>query len=152
MVVVAIGVIMDGLPVIQVDFKQADSENRPDQSLRNGLIAAIQTFARDAFSDDIDELHFKNLTVCLKTAIVLSQSMTLYAVADRNTRTMNSVRNTLAKVAQKLIEGQRFLDPLDQKKNQGFESYFTKEFINLTKDSSFRGMLEQKRSSRQLEH
>jgi hypothetical protein len=128
--VIEVGVIVTGLPVFQVDY-QKEAGKLGDPTLRSGLFSAIQSFAKDAFSDQMDELRLKNLTIAIKAVDVGKQPIALYAVADKETRSIDSVRDALQKVADKIAEDDHELDTLEPSRNDYLRDYFEKEFKDL---------------------
>ena len=133
MAVIEVGIIVDGLPVFQIDYHiEANHDAKlADPALRSGLFSAIQSFAQDAFSDDLDELRLKNITITIKTGNIQGQGLALYAVADKDTRSMDSVRDALSKVSNRVVADGRFLDTLQPAKNLYLRDYFDKEFRDL---------------------
>jgi hypothetical protein len=128
--VIEVGVIIDGLPVFQIDFHK-EAGKMGDITLRSGLFSAIQSFAQDAFSDEMDELRLKNLTISIKTANIMNQNLALYAVADKDTRSIDSVRDALTKVIIRMQADNQRLSTLEPKKNDYLRDYFEKEFKDL---------------------
>ena len=101
MVVFEVGAILEGIPVVKTSY-HADL-SKGDSALRSGLFSAIQSFAREAFGDETEELRLKNFVVCMKT-ISLSKGLNLvfYAIADKETRSIKAVRKALTKVIKQL--------------------------------------------------
>ena len=131
MAVIEVGAIVDGLPVYQIDFHK-EAGKMGDVTLRSGLFSAIQSFAQDAFADEMDELRLKNLTICVKTAVVgTEQTIALYAVADKDTRSIDAVRDALTKVATRIESDHSPLSTLEPNKNYYLREYFEKEFKDL---------------------
>jgi hypothetical protein len=128
--VIEVGAILDGLPVFRIDFHQ---EVKGDAALRSGLFSAIQSFAKEAFGDETEELRLKNLTICMKTVNVEGRDVALYAVADRDTRSIDPVRSALQKIGTKLIEiGQKQkINTLEPNKNAFLRPIFDEYFKDL---------------------
>ena len=101
MAVLEVGVIHEGLPIFKHDYHL---EVKGDATLRSGLFSAIQSFAKEAFGDETEELRLKNLIICLKTFnLPDGKDIALYAVADKDTRSIDPVRNSLTRVGEKLV-------------------------------------------------
>ena len=87
MAVLEVGLIHEGLPVFKIDFHL---EVKGDATLRSGLFSAIQSFAKEAFGDETEELRLKNLTICLKTIHLYDgRDIALYAVADKDSHNID---------------------------------------------------------------
>ena len=100
MAVLEVGVIHEGLPIYKHDYHL---EVKGDATLRSGLFSAIQSFAKEAFGDETEELRLKNLIICLKTFnLPDGKDVALYAVADKDTRSIDPVRNSLTRVGEKM--------------------------------------------------
>ena len=131
MAVLEVGIIVDGLPVFKIDYHH---EVKGDAALRSGLFAAIQSFAKEAFGDETEELRLKNLTICMKTISIDKKSLmeaVLYAVSDKNTRSIDSVRDALVKVGNLLINSNNNINTLQPDKNEFLREFFNKEFSDL---------------------
>jgi hypothetical protein len=128
--VIEAGVIVNGIPVFKVDY-QKEAGKLGDATLRSGLFSAIQSFAQDAFSDQMDELRLKNLTIAIKTVNVVDQPIALYAVADKETRSIDSVRDALQKVADRISAEEKELDTFEPARNDYLRDYFENEFRDL---------------------
>lgn len=117
------GVIVDGLPVYRVDYHK---EVKGDPALRSGLFAAIQSFAKEAFGDETEELRLKNLTICMIT-INLKEGMdaVLFAVADKATRSVDPIRSALKKIGKSIMESKERINTLQPDKN-----IFIRQFID----------------------
>ena len=101
MAVLEVGVNHEGLPIFKHDYHL---EVKGDATLRSGLFSAIQSFAREAFGDETEELRLKNLIICLKSfTLPDGKDVSLYAVADKDTRSIDPVRNSLIKVGEKIL-------------------------------------------------
>ncbi len=129
MAVIEAGAIINGLPIFQVDY-QKEAGKLGDATLRSGLFSAIQSFAKDAFSDQMDELRLKNLTIAIKT-VETKQPVALYAVADKETRSIDSVRDALEKIASLIEQDNKELDTMEPARNDHLREYFDKAFKDL---------------------
>lgn len=131
MAVLEVGVILEGLPVFRADYH---AEVKGDATLRSGLFSAIQSFAKEAFGDETEELRLKNLTICLKTiTLPYEVDIALYAVADKDTRALDPVRNALIKVGEKIVElcADQKLSTMEPAKNAHLRPVFDGEFKDL---------------------
>lgn len=129
MAVIEAGAIINGLPIFQVDY-QKEAGKLGDATLRSGLFSAIQSFAKDAFSDQMDELRLKNLTIAIKT-VEMKQPIALYAVADKETRSIDSVRDALQKISDLIEQDNIELDTMEPSRNAHLREYFDKAFKDL---------------------
>ncbi|MFX0065409.1 MAG: hypothetical protein ACFFC7_24830 [Candidatus Hermodarchaeota archaeon] len=120
MVVYEVGVQIDGVPAVSKTF-YSETFTKLDETLRNGLIAAIQGFAAEAFSDEIDTLQMKHFAIASVAKKSQNCVVTAFAIFDKKTK-VPLVRKKL------LILLQHFLDnypltsalPLDQEKYMDF--------------------------------
>ena len=132
MAVLEVGIIHEGLPVFKIDFHL---EVKGDATLRSGLFSAIQSFAKEAFGDETEELRLKNLTICLKTIQLHDgRDIALYAVADKDSHNIDPIKNSLQKagiqIKQMVAEGS-LLSTIEPEKNNIFKPVFENEFKDL---------------------
>lgn len=135
MAVLEVGVIHEGLPIYKHDYHQ---EVKGDATLRSGLFSAIQSFAREAFGEETEELRLKNLIICLKSfKLPDGKEVSLYAVADKETRSIDPVKNSLQKAGEKICDlmnndpEKMKLSTIEPGKNLFLESVFENEFKDL---------------------
>lgn len=132
MAVLEVGIIHEGLPVFKIDFHM---EVKGDATLRSGLFSAIQSFAKEAFGDETEELRLKNLTICLKTVTLSDgRDIALYAVADKDSHNIDPIKNSLIKTGdqiKQMITDGSFLSTIEPAKNDVFRSIFENEFKDL---------------------
>ena len=133
MAVLEVGLIHEGLPIFKIDFHL---EVKGDATLRSGLFSAIQSFAKEAFGDETEELRLKNLTICLKTVhLDDGRDIALYAVADKDSHNIDPIKNSLIKAGEQirkmLTDGQHKLSTIEPDKNDVFKPVFENEFKDL---------------------
>ena len=135
MAVLEVGIIHEGLPIFKRDYHL---EVKGDATLRSGLFSAIQSFAKEAFGDETEELRLKNLIICLKTvSLPDGKDVALYAVSDKDTRSIDPVRNALVRVGNTIIEkmneeGQKVeISTIEPEKNEILSPIFENEFKDL---------------------
>jgi len=128
MVVVEVGIIMDGLPVFRVDYH---AEVKGDPALRSGMFSAIHSFAKEAFGTETEELRLKNLTICMITIEISGAEAVLFAVADKKTKNIGKVRSALNKSATQILKTNTELSTLMPDKNEFLGPIFKKYFKEL---------------------
>lgn len=128
MVVLEVGMILYGLPVFRADYHQ---EVKGDPTLRSGMFAAIQTFAKEAFGAETEELILKNLSIYMVSNIIEGIEITLYAVCDKQTKSIDVVRKALKIVGSNLMKINKPIDSMNIEKNEFLRPIFEKEFKNL---------------------
>ncbi len=132
MAVLEVGIIYEGLPVFKIDFH---FEVKGDATLRSGLFSAIQSFAKEAFGDETEELRLKNLTICLKTIQLHDgRDIALYAVADKDSHNIDPIKNSLLKIGEiikKMVADGSLLSTIEPNKNNVFKPAFENEFKDL---------------------
>ena len=133
MAVLEVGMIHEGLPIFKIDYHM---EVKGDATLRSGLFSAIQSFAKEAFGDETEELRLKNLTICLKSIeLPDGKAITLYAVADKDSRNIDPIKNSLIKTGQNLknqmSQENTTISTMEPAKNEVFRSVFEEEFKDL---------------------
>ena len=133
MAVLEVGMIHEGLPIFKIDFHL---EVKGDATLRSGLFSAIQSFAKEAFGDETEELRLKNLTICLKTVhLDDGRDIALYAVADKDSHNIDPIKNSLMKTGEQIrkmiVDGQHKLSTIEPDKNDVFKPAFENEFKDL---------------------
>lgn len=132
MAVLEVGMIHEGLPIFKIDFHL---EVKGDATLRSGLFSAIQSFAKEAFGDETEELRLKNLTICLKTVTLHDgKELALYAVADKDSHNIDPIKNSLLKTGdqiKKMVADGTPLSTIEPDKNEVFKPAFENEFKDL---------------------
>jgi len=128
MAVVEVGIIMDGLPVFRIDYHQ---EVKGDPALRSGMFSAIQSFAKEAFGDETEELRLRNLTILMETVSIAGRDAVIFAVAGKGTKNINPVRSALKKVANKLILMNTQINTLMPDKNEFIRPIMEEFFSDL---------------------
>jgi len=132
MAVLEVGIIHEGLPVFKIDFHL---EVKGDATLRSGLFSAIQSFAKEAFGDETEELRLKNLTICLKTFHLHDgRDIALYAVADKDSHNIDPIKNSLIKTGEqikKMVSEGALLSTIEPAKNDIYKPAFENEFKDL---------------------
>ena len=132
MAVLEVGIIHEGLPIFKIDFH---FEVKGDATLRSGLFSAIQSFAKEAFGDETEELRLKNLTICLKTIQLHDgRDIALYAVADKDSHNIDPIKNSLMKAGEhikRMIADGTPISTIEPDKNEVFKDTFENEFKDL---------------------
>ena len=126
--VIEVGIILHGLPIFRADYH---AEVKGDPALRSGMFSAIQSFAKEAFGDETEELRLKNLTICFITINIAGNEAVVFAVAGKATKNVGPVRSALNKVASKLLAIDAQFNTLQPEKNEFVRPIFEEYFADL---------------------
>ncbi|MFX1255734.1 MAG: hypothetical protein ACFFCZ_29285 [Promethearchaeota archaeon] len=115
-----VGVQIDGVPAVSKTF-YSETFTKLDETLRNGLIAAIQGFAAEAFSDEIDTVQMKHVAITSVAKKSQDCVVTAFAIFDRKTK-VPLVRKKLLTLLQRFLANYSLnaASPLDQEKYMAF--------------------------------
>lgn len=84
MAIIESGLIINGLPIIRSEYYP--KETGVDPLIQTGLFTAIQSFASDAFMDEVEEMKFKRYAILMKDLEPLShEQKILYVIAEKGT-------------------------------------------------------------------
>ena len=84
MAIIESGLIINGLPIIRSEYYPKDT--KIDPLIQTGLFTAIQSFASDAFMDEVEEMKFKRFTILMKDLEPDShEQKILYVIAEKGT-------------------------------------------------------------------
>lgn len=123
-----VGAILEGIPVVRIHYSEELEEK--SSILRTGLFAAIQTFAKEAFRDETEELRLQNYTICLQTMPLFKDiNLTLYAIADKGKKYNKAVRSALKNVIKRLEKLTQKPMNLKNSANAILRSIFEEEFM-----------------------
>ncbi len=115
-----VGIQIDGLPAVSKTF-YSETFTDLDETLRNGLIAAIHGFAAEAFSDEVDTVQMKHFVI---TSVVKKNQdciFTAFAIFDKKTK-VQIVRKKLITILNHFLEKYPLNStlPLDQEVYKDF--------------------------------
>lgn len=100
MVIIESGLIINGLPIIRSEYYP--KEIGVDPFIQTGLFTAIQSFASDAFMDEVEEMKFKRYSILIKDLEPLThEQKILYIIAEKGTD-LSEAKKRLAALAKKL--------------------------------------------------
>lgn len=136
MTVYEMGIIYSGVPLV---YKSYDQGKRFDPVLRSGFITALNTFASEAFSDEIEAFSMKKYNVVMLSHQVSQgepgKILIIYAIGDKKlnkkvvTKALKSVLNAF------LTKYVGFeLTSIDNRDFEEFEPVFDEIMGDITKD------------------
>ena len=84
MAIIESGLIINGLPLIRSEYYPKNTG--VDPFIQTGLFTAIQSFASDAFMDEVEEMKFKRYAILMKDLEPLThEQKILYIIAEKGT-------------------------------------------------------------------
>jgi len=100
MVIIESGLIINGLPIIRSEYYP--KEIGVDPFIQTGLFTAIQSFASDAFMDEVEEMKFKRYSILIKDLEPMThEQKILYIIAEKGTD-LSEAKKRLGALAKKL--------------------------------------------------
>lgn len=139
MAVIEVGLLVTGLPIYIADYRE-NSDNEGDNILQSALMSAIQIFAQEAFQDVMDTLTLSDMTIVFHLAIKNQPGYSepleiiIYAVADKQTKSITSVKKALIKAGNAISQSPNLINTLEPDKNEFVGEIMEQEFHDLLQD------------------
>ncbi|MFX1534105.1 MAG: hypothetical protein ACFFDI_07720 [Promethearchaeota archaeon] len=102
MAVYEVGIQINGVPAISKTY-YSEAFTELDEKLRTGLITAIQGFAIEAFSDEIDTVRMKNFIIASVAKKEEDCVFTAFAIFDKKTK-VQIIRKNLIILLNQFLE------------------------------------------------
>ena len=127
--ILEVGLISDGLPIYRLNLHNKENwSNNPN--LQSALLYAIQGVAQGAFSDQFDQICFKNIIICLDRSLIQKKTIIRYAILDKKAKIVKKVSQILKKLSYEMEKTRELKISILRTKN---ESYFSRLFENAFK-------------------
>ncbi|MBD3230169.1 MAG: hypothetical protein GF329_18465 [Candidatus Lokiarchaeota archaeon] len=101
MVIYELGLTKSGVPLISKQYYE-EHNMAVDPVLRSGFLSALNSFAEQAFSDEIESFTMKNFRIVLLTYNKDELSVTSYCIGDKNLN-LKVTKKALTKILDKFI-------------------------------------------------
>ncbi|MFX0064119.1 MAG: hypothetical protein ACFFC7_18260 [Candidatus Hermodarchaeota archaeon] len=102
MAVYEVGILINGIPAVSKTY-YSEAFTELDEKLRTGLITAIQGFAIEAFSDEIDTVQMKHFIIASVARKKENCIFTAFAIFDKKTN-VQIIRKNLLTILNQFLE------------------------------------------------
>ncbi|MHA1212717.1 MAG: hypothetical protein ACTSSH_09675 [Candidatus Heimdallarchaeota archaeon] len=100
MAILESGIVVNGLPLIRSEYYP--SEFYVDPFIKTSLVTAIQSFASEAFNDEVEEIQLKNFSIMIQDLDPGTQEpLLLYCIVEKGTDTVE-VKKRLVSIEKKI--------------------------------------------------
>ncbi|TFF88715.1 MAG: hypothetical protein EU549_02480, partial [Promethearchaeota archaeon] len=102
MVIYELGLTRAGIPLVSKQYYEEHNMS-VDPVLRSGFLSALNSFAEQAFSDEIESFTMKNFRIVLLSFTKKDHSITSYCIGDKNLN-LKVTKKALTKILDKFIK------------------------------------------------